>query len=426
MNYRLTGGIKLRRRPTLLFSCASLALCVISPTLFGQQQARQNKAKLKARFWVKPAPRNHVQATANLMGTASASQSLPLWTFFTESSRDHNGYSGVMVGRDPFNGVGNAYAKTYIVPLIIKTKSIVTAINLDGSFQTKSGVTTFNPTVADRACLTAPNDVPIKVYEQSPIFKNSTFDFGGTVVGTTQYIDAFQKANFWEVDDHDAHYALLDPVITLPAVVINVPAASGAAIPASVFADFSVTSCAPLAVIDINWLDAYLDNTVLPALRCKCVNPSNFPVLPEYNVVESFGPPNLAQCCVLGYHGTTGFPIQTYSPVDFDSTGIFGVDFMDTYSASHEVAEWVDDPFGTNVTPPWGNVGQVTGCQADLEVADPLTGTTSLRIAGSNGFTYHLQELAFFSWFYGAPSIAIHHWYSNNVTFLKDAGPPCQ
>jgi hypothetical protein len=410
-------------RPTLLFSCATVALCIISPASFGQEQATQNKARLKAYFWVKPAPKHHVQATANRMGTASASQSLPVWTFFTESSRDHTGYSGVMVGRDPFNGVGNAYAKTYIVPLIINTKSIVTAINLDGSFQTKSGVTTFNPTVADRACLTAPNDVPIEVYEQSPIFKNSTFDFGGTVVGTTQYIDAFQKANFWEVDDHDAHYALLDPVIALPAVVINVPAASGAAIPGSLLG-----TCGPVAVVDFFWFDAYLDNTVLPALRCKGVNPSNFPVFPEYNVVSSNGPPTLnpADCCILGYHGSTGFPIQTYSPVDFDTTGLFGFEFMDTYAASHEVAEWVDDPFGTNVTPPWGNLGQATGCQADLEVADPLTDTTSVRIAGSNGFTYHLQELAFFSWFYGAPSIGIHHWYSNNGTFLKDAGPPCQ
>jgi hypothetical protein len=43
-----------------------------------------------------------------------------------------------------------------------------------------------------------------------------------------------------------------------------------------------------------------------------------------------------------------------------------------------------------------------------------------------NGFTYHLQELAFFSWFYGAPSIAVNGWYSDNNTFTSDAGPVCQ
>jgi hypothetical protein len=45
---------------------------------------------------------------------------------------------------------------------------------------------------------------------------------------------------------------------------------------------------------------------------------------------------------------------------------------------------------------------------------------------GGGGYTYHLQELAFFSWFYGAPSIGIHQWFSDNGTFLTDAGPMCQ
>jgi hypothetical protein len=43
-----------------------------------------------------------------------------------------------------------------------------------------------------------------------------------------------------------------------------------------------------------------------------------------------------------------------------------------------------------------------------------------------NGFSYHLQELAFYSWFLGKPSTAINGWYSSNGTFLTDAGPPCQ
>jgi hypothetical protein len=40
-------------------------------------------------------------------------------------------------------------------------------------------------------------------------------------------------------------------------------------------------------------------------------------------------------------------------------------------------------------------------------------------------FTYNLQELAFFSWFYGAPTLGLNGWFSNNGTFLTDAGPPC-
>jgi hypothetical protein len=154
-----------------------------------------------------------------------------------------------------------------------------------------------------------------------------------------------------------------------------------------------------------------------------------------YNVAWAVAAPvtNLNFCCALGYHGTTGFPIptQTYSPAEFDTTGFFftatgdTAPFSDTAILSHEVDEWVNDPMVSNPTPPWGHTGQVGGCQANLEVGDPLTGTTIPAVTMPNGFTYHLQELAFFSWFFGAPSIGINGWFSDNGKFLTDAGPPC-
>jgi|SRR6516225_2091310 hypothetical protein len=71
---------------------------------------------------------------------------------------------------------------------------------------------------------------------------------------------------------------------------------------------------------------------------------------------------------IRGYHGVTGFPLplQTYSTSDFDSTGLFtdasGRPISDTTTASHEVDEWMDDPFIVNEVTPWGNIGQVSGC----------------------------------------------------------------
>jgi hypothetical protein len=180
-----------------------------------------------------------------------------------------------------------------------------------------------------------------------------------------------------------------------------------------------------MGIIDINWFDAYLDSTVIPALAAHGVNPSNFPIFLMHNVVAASPVTNLSSCCILGYHGTTGVPIQTYSPFDFDSTGLFSESSEDTDTMSHEVAEWMNDPFGDNPTPPWGHTGQVAGCQGNLEVADPLSGTSAPPKVMPNGFTYHLQELAFFSWFFGTPSVGIHGWFSDNGTFLKDAGPPC-
>jgi hypothetical protein len=81
----------------------------------------------------------------------------------------------------------------------------------------------------------------------------------------------------------------------------------------------------------------------------------------------------------------------------------------------------MDDPAGNNPTPPWGNVGQVTGCQSNLEVGDPLSGT-DITVTMSNSYTYHLQELAFVSWFYRtSPSIGVNGWYSSNGTFKTPA-----
>jgi hypothetical protein len=131
-------------------------------------------------------------------------------------------------------------------------------------------------------------------------------------------------------------------------------------------------------------------------------------------------------CCVLGYHGASGFPTQTYAVADYDTTGLFG-SAPNIAATSHEVAEWMDDPFGTNPTPSWGHTGQVQGCQNNLEVGDPLSGTLyseSGRFGKTmpNGLTYYPQELAFFSWFYGQnPSIGSAGRYSNSGSFTNPA-----
>lgn len=89
---------------------------------------------------------------------------------------------------------------------------------------------------------------------------------------------------------------------------------------------------------------------------------------------------------------------------------------------SHEIAEWYDDPLVNNATPLWGHIGQVDGCQGNLEVGDPLTGSPSFEIEMPNGFTYHPQETAFFSWFYNqVSSLGINGSYSSGGTFTSPA-----
>ena len=71
---------------------------------------------------------------------------------------------------------------------------------------------------------------------------------------------------------------------------------------------------------------------------------------------------------------------------------------------SHEVGEWVDDPFVNNNTP----------CGTLLEVGDPLESGPNFGDYDYtlNGFTYHLQDLVFLDYFSGNSTIPVNHWFS--------------
>jgi hypothetical protein len=405
--------------------CAILHACACAA--FGQEEQKSNP-QLQIRHATKAAPAADAEAVKNSVasGSPSKSPSLPLFTFDVQSDRDGQNYTGVMVGADPFSKYGNmeTHVKTFIVPIILTTNTVGTSLDQNGLITTAPGVTTFDPTQNDNACMSKPNNNPLRVFQHSPMFDNYDISVGGVSMGNTQYIDAFQRAEFWNVlgeEGQGDYHTFLDPVKTLSPIVINVPATKGVTLPP----EFGV--CGPFGIVDIEFFDAYLAITVLPALRPQ-VNAGNFPIFMLYNTVLATQPITdiFNTCCILGYHGSTAnTPIQTYSPSDFDTTGLFGPTQGDSNTLSHEVGEWANDPFGNNPTPPWGHTGQVAGCQNSLEVGDPLSGTNFSPIGGRNGFTYHLQELAFFSWFFTSQSIGIHRWFSDNDTFTTDAGPIC-
>lgn len=366
--------------------------------------------------------------------------SLPVWTFRVRSPRDGNYYSGTMVGTNPFQSPGAVNVPTIVVPLVIHTKEIVTGFDVKtGILSTVPGDNTVDPTVPDNTCLSSPNNVPEILVQQSPIFTPTKFALGGTNVGTTEYNDAFQRANFWKAleeqeDARNTYHVLLNPTFTA-AIFLDVPDVYGVALTDGLVLG-PPAFCAPVTILDINWFDTYLTGTVIPNLQSQgLVNPGRFPVFLVYNTVWASPANNLYTCCALGYHSITGFPLptQTYSPSDFDTSGFFSdakgnplPGFHDSAILSHEVDEWMNDPYIVNPTSPWGHTGQVSGfCQANLEVGDPLTGTTLPPIIMPNGYTYNLQELAFFSWFFGGRSFGVNGWYSDNGTFTKDAGAPC-
>ena len=361
---------------------------------------------------------------------ASANSTLATFPYTVVSTRDGKSYSGVMVGESPFgSNFSTTTITTPIIPVILTTHRIATKADPNGSvIATTQGTTVFDPMAAD-PCLSSPNNVPFTLMEQSPLFEPTDFKFGNTKIGTTQYIDAFQRANFWQFVGGTNYHTILDPQI-YPAVSIDIPGDQGFAIPANLPVP---VDCGPEAVVNID----YMSQQVLPRLLAsEGVNPSQFPIFLFHNTVLTLSA--YKGFYILGYHsaivsptfngirgqGPPGAPVQTYAFIDFETSGFFDPFVPNTSIAAHEIGEWMDDPFVNNPTPAWGHSGQQAGCQSNLEVGDPLTGTDVI-VNGSNGFAYHLQELAFFSWFYGGPSIAANGWFSDNNTFTSDAGSVC-
>jgi hypothetical protein len=333
---------------------------------------------------------------------ALASTTIPMFTYSIHATRDGSNRSGSMVGRSPFaHGARTTNIPVYIVPLIINMPD-ATHISYD-------------PTV-NNTC--SPAGVPLTLLQQSPIFNDFTYTMNGVSVGTGQYVDVYQRANFWSnVQTTGSRYhTKLSPVTTLSAVTVNVPAGKG------ISGNFGGCGhSGNLGALAIDWFSNYLETTLIPSLAAQGVGPTTFPVFLMNDVVMSGDdPPDFTNCCILGYHGAFGIPTQTYSPTDFDTTGLFN-NTSDTSVWAHEVGEWMDDPLGTNPTPAWGHTGQVSGCQGNLENGDPLSGTLFPAVKMPNNITYQLQELAFFSWFFSTPSIGAGGKFSNNGTFTTVA-----
>ena len=360
-------------------------------------------------------------STHNPEEPSLSGSTIPTWSYSVVSPVDGKTYKGQIMGVNPATKPGTATViPTILIPirLVFKYSSTTSYI--------------FDPTVTDPGCLGAGN-TGFRLTEDSPLFNDATFVFGSTSVGTTQYIDAFQRANFWtDVSaSGGANYHTLLGVAPMPLQTVTVTSANSGTPNGTVYAvsglcgtnTSNVNAPGLLGVMNINYWDP-----VARSLITKLgITDNSFVLFLFYNAVMSSGSPaNTANCCILGYHDFVGS--QTYGVGDFDGrnqTLFSGT--ADSSALSHEIAEWMNDPLGNNPTPAWGHVGQVSGCQSNYEVGDPLSGTLMKAVKMPNGFTYHLQELAFFAWYYRlTPSGGVNGWYSDNGTFKTDAGAVCE
>jgi hypothetical protein len=345
---------------------------------------------------------------ATARAQAAAATTIPLWTHEIAVAGDPKSpYGFEMVGKDPF--VAHANPVTTIAAPIVPVVFTI-------------GSTVFDPTKADPAC--SPGGIPAHLVRQSPLLQPIHGNQWGSGVGLGQYVDDFQRANFWAQTGpagiNPGYHVVLKPVV-LPAV--TVPAGEMAKLGGTTLA----TPCGTVGEIEVTAWEIYLEDIVFQALDQQGAGPTTIPIVLFYNVV--LYDQTTSNCCYLGYHTAftdeaAGGTLHEYVVADFDTSRNFP-GFADISALSHELAEWMDDPIGDNPTPPWGNVGQVQGaCQSTLEAGDPLVGTLEQIYMPENGYTYHVQDLAFWHWFYRKPhSPSLNGWYSFQGNFLAAATP---
>jgi hypothetical protein len=282
-----------------------------------------------------------------------------------------------------YNMVGTApgtNTSTTVPALIIPIKIVITS-NVGKK-------TNYNPS----HLLSNGNSVTTNTVD-SPIFDSTTtYTQGGVNVGTTQYIDAFQRANFWgTVSTHANYHVLLGGPTVLPEVTLSPPSAKG---------KNGKPFGSRVGLVDINWFDAQLQTIISSTPQ---IQPGTLPIFLTYDVYLTQG----GGCCIGGYHSATGLVSapQAYSHATYvDHVGTFA---QDVSALSHEVGEWADDPLVVNTN------GNNTPCGI-LEVGDPLENEPNFggHPYVLHGFTYNLQDLVFLPYFGAPTSTSVHGWTS--------------
>jgi hypothetical protein len=310
-----------------------------------------------------PAHPRYLRLQPHLQNTAGA-PATPLTTFNGSFSFNGKTYNYNMVGTAPSTGTSTT-VQVFAIPVVL-------------SYKTSSGTVTFSPGAKQSNGLSAG-----QIILNSPLFQKMDFTSGGTDLGVTQYIDAFQRGNFWsQVSSHPGYHVLLSKPTVLPALALTVPSSVG-----RIATEFGVR----VGLADINWFDLQLQTYMTNHPQ---IVPNSIPIFVTYDVyLTQFG-----GCCIGGYHSAFGVlsAPQAYSHATY--VGTPGAFAQDVSALSHELGEWLDDPLVVNTN------GNTVACGI-LEVGDP---EESFSNFGGfpytlNGFTYNLQDLTFLPYF-GAPA----------------------
>jgi hypothetical protein len=224
----------------------------------------------------------------------------------------------------------------------------------------------------------------LKNFLNSPLVKSEVkFKSGGQALGKTQYIDAYQRGNFWSsVQTNTNYHVVLGSPTVLKPLKITVQSGQG------------VVEKNPFGIQNIGTygfgpMDQQINNYIQAHAE---ITPDTFVFFISHNIFLTSG-----GCCIGGYHYSTSSNTTSQSYGYTTLVTEAGSFSQDVSAASHEIGEWMDDPFPGN---------NVVGCQDNswLENGDPLEGRANYGGIPYtvNGFTYNLQDLVYINYF-GAP-----------------------
>jgi hypothetical protein len=362
------------------------------------------------------APRFTEGSSASPFGTTNT---VPYWSSrFTDPTNGVT-YPFTMVGENPANG-HTTTVPTEIIPLNIVYSQPFT-IASDGTSR-------------------------IDAVKASPVFQSSHYNLSND---SGQYGSVFMRSQFNTFGNYNVN--LSTPTV-LPTQTLNIPSNQGQAL-------FLTPDGSVLGVVQVQWFSNRLQQ-VMGQLH---IDPKTVPIFLVDNAFLYSGKQWDAPgaCCVLGYHGAGhpqgggagpingngGQAVQTFVFASWISPGVFGGGFMcsydlshcdgptaannftesafgdqvfsDIHALSHEVAEWLADPFGNNVVQPWAvPTAQQYGCTDVLETGDPVVGIGWEQPVGN--VTYHPEDEVFKSWFArDNPSVA----QGGNYTYMGSYNP---
>jgi hypothetical protein len=314
-------------------------------------------------------------------------------------------FKGVLVGGNPFGNTNPVTIEAVLIPLIIYIK------RSDGT------LATFDPTAPDPCDLQGGFSAEYR-FRHSPLVVPTDLTFNGVSVGKAQYIDGFNRAEFWNRTggspsySNPLHWSFAAAASYVPQLLdLTVAITEG-------------TGCSERGVIAQEVFGSFMKGVMIPFLQSTgVISPTKFAFFLTKNVVTAHSMSPTPSGIFGGQHYSTGSPAQTWARAAYNIGG-------DVKTASHEIGEWMNDPLVNNPTPPWGDEGEVKAgsCSKALEVGDPLNGRNAPLIT-VNGYAYHVQELTFFSWFYdifGDTSLGAGGKFSSNGKFSgpSKACPP--